>query len=159
MKPLHLKPYDFPAGFQLLVDTREQTPLFTRFPKGLSLCSVALADGDYSILGYEDRWTVERKGLSDLIAYCTRDREKTMAKMERFRSMDWVGLAIEVDESDLLTPYLRSAVSPESIRQSLVSFSVRYGVHVYANGDRRAIERFVVDHAIKFYRVQQEERV
>jgi len=47
-------------------------------------------------------------------------------------------------------------VSPETARQALVSFEVRFGIHVYYSRSRRDISRWVLDRAIKFYKVQRE---
>jgi ERCC4-type nuclease len=139
----------------VLVDTREQTPLFgTRLPKGLTLCSATLKDGDYGLRGFSG-FAIERKGISDLLSYCTTERLKTKAKMDRFRKMEWVGLVIEAKESEIYRPYLHSCVSPEVIRQSLISFQVRYGVHIYIN-TRENLSRYVLDVMIKYYRIKKE---
>jgi len=106
-----MKPFKFPEGLIVLQDTREQTPLFgTRLPKGLVLCSTNLKDGDYSLQGFQDHIAFERKGISDLLSYCTVERDKTKAKMERFSMMDFVALIIESRESDLYRPYLHSSI-------------------------------------------------
>lgn len=151
-----LKPYKFPDGMVMIQDTREQIPLFTRIPKGLTIASAKLDDGDYSIKGHESTFCIERKMISDLITYCTSERDKTTRKMERFKAMEWVGLVIEARESDIMRPYEWSAVSPEAIRQALVSFSIRYNVHVYINANRENIARWVLDHMIKYYKVKRE---
>jgi ERCC4-type nuclease len=140
----------------VIQDTREQTPLFgVRLPKGLVLCSATLRDGDYSIRGFEKHFAIERKGISDLLSYCTTERDKTKAKMERFSMMDFVALVVEAKESEIYRPYLHSCVSPESVRQSLVSFQVRYGVHVYIN-NRENLSRYVLDVMIKYYKIKKE---
>ena len=146
----------FPEGMILVQDTREQIPLFDRMPKGLMMVSATLKDGDYSIRGHESTFCIERKRIGDLITYCTSERTKTIAKMKRFQKMDWVGLVIEARESDILRPYEWSSVSPEAVRQALVSFSIRYGVHVYISANKESIVRWVVDRAIKYYRVKSE---
>jgi len=150
-----LKPYVFPKDMIIVQDTREQLPLFTRIPKGLTICSAKLDYGDYSIRGHESTFCIERKGISDLLSYCTTEREKTKRKMMQFKNMEWVGLVVESKESELYRPYIYSNVSPELIRQCLVSFSVRYGVHVYVN-TRENITRWMLDHMIKYYRVVHE---
>jgi len=150
-----LKPWVFPEGFVMVQDTREQTPLFTRIPKGLTVCSAKLDDGDYSILGHQKTFAIERKGISDLLSYITTEREKTKAKMQRFAKMDWVGLVVESKESELYRPYIYSKVSPELVRQCLVSFSVRYGIHVFV-GPRERIVQFVLDHMVKYYKIKHE---
>jgi ERCC4-type nuclease len=151
-----LKPYRFPQGFVLVVDTREQTPLFDPKPDGLKLIHGKLDHGDYSVKGFEDRFAIERKMLSDLCAYVARERKKTKFKMEYLSTLDFAALVIEESEEEVFFGHMMSRVSPESIRQALVSFRVRYGVHVYMHKSRDHIERFVLDHAIKFYNVMRE---
>jgi ERCC4-type nuclease len=152
-----LKPFQFPDGFGISIDTREQESIFgTRIPKGLVVHSKTLIDADYSITGMEDRFAVEKKQISDLISYCTSEREKTKRKLLRFSKMEWVGLMVVVGrESELYQPYQYSNVSPEVIRQSLVSFSVRWGLHIYV-GNRENCCRFLLDHAIKFWKIKKE---
>ena len=151
-----LKPFQFPVDMVILIDTREQTPLFgPRLPKGMNLCTTTLRDGDYSLRGFEQQFCIERKGINDLISYCTTERDKTQAKMKRFRQMEWVGLIIEARESEVYRPYFYSSVSPELIRQCLVSFNIRFGVNVYI-GDRESIQRWAVDHMIKYFKIKKE---
>jgi DNA excision repair protein ERCC-4 len=155
-----LKPALIPKGFILVQDTREQRPLFSSPPNDLEVISKALPYGDYSIRGFEDRFCIERKQMSDFYGYIGKEHKRTIRKMEQFRDMvtacGWAGLAVEATEADLLTGFVMSRVSPETARQALVSFEVRYGVHVYYSRSRRDIARWVLDRAIKFYRIQRE---
>ena len=155
-----LKPWKIPEGFVLVQDTREQRPLFTETMEGLEVITDTLPHGDYSVRGFEDRFAIERKQMSDFYAYIGRERNRTTRKMEEFRQIissgGWVGLVIESTESDLLSGYVMSKISPETARQALVSFEVRYGVHVFYSRSRGDISRWVLDRAIKFYRIQRE---
>jgi ERCC4-type nuclease len=151
-----LKGFSFPKGFILLQDTREARPLFNRVPPGLTIKSISLKNGDYSIEGFQDCFAVERKQISDFVSYVGKERDKTVEKMLRFRDMEWVGLVIEAKEADLLQPQEFSKVSPEAIRQALVSFEIRYGVHVYYSSKRDEISRWLLDRAIKFYSIKHE---
>ena len=161
-KDLKFKPYQFPEGFVLIQDTREQTsPLMARFPPGLTIVSKSLKYGDYSIVGFEDQVCIERKGLSDLHSYIGRDRNKTTTKMVNFQRMiqdndGWVGLAIESSEEEALHGPIQSTLTVEQIRQALCSFRIRYGIHVYFNKDRNMVARWVLDSLIKFYKVKRE---
>ena len=56
----------------------------------------------------------------------------------------------------LLAGYIMSRLSPEMVRQALVSFEVRSGVHVYYSRSRQDIARWILDRAIKSYRIQRE---
>lgn len=157
-----LKPFVFPSGFVLIQDTREQLPLFdgSDIPEGLVIESQSLRDGDYSVLGLTHMVAFERKRISDFFSYIGRDRERTTRKMERFREIvdrgGFVGLVVEASEGDLLNGYHMSSVPPETVRQTLVSFEVRYGVHCYYSRDRKDVCRWVLDRAIKAYRMWHE---
>lgn len=155
-----LKPFRVPEGLVLIQDTREQKPLFDSPPEGLEVITDTLHDGDYSLKGFEDKFCVERKCMSDFYSYIGKERDRTTRKMEEFREIisrgGFVGLVVEASESDILTGYIMSRVSPETARQALVSFEVRYGVHVYYSRSRGDIARWILDRAIKFYKVQRE---
>ena len=152
------KPHVIPDDMVLIVDTREQLPLFTPPPQGLVLTRDTLHNGDYSIRGFEDRIAVERKGVSDFLTYITVEREKTQKKLDRMKSFDFKALVIEEDEDMLYFASPYSAVSPEAIRQSLVSMQIRYGLHLYMSSDRKKIERMVLDWFIKYFNVKREAR-
>lgn len=158
--PKELKPFRIPPGLQLIQDTREQLPLFDNPPEGLTILHKALKDGDYSIKGFEDLFAVERKQISDFYSYIGKEREKTVAKMERFADMinrgGWVGLAVECSEDEIFLGNAYSPLSPEVARQAINSFRIRYGVHVYMNNSRNGVRRFVLDSAIKFYTIKRE---
>lgn len=151
-----LKHTIFPPDMVVIVDTREQRPLFNaaRIPKGLTLTSGTLADGDYSIRGFEDRICFERKS-ADIFSYCSSEHDKTVAKMKRFKNFEFVGLIIERKESELFQFQERTAVHPEVIRAALISFEIRYGVHIYY-GNQETCARWMLDRMVKFWNVKRE---
>jgi ERCC4-type nuclease len=158
--PNCLKPFNLPEGFVLVRDTREQRPLFNHPQDGLEVVTDTLHYGDYSIRGFEEMFTVERKQISDFYSFIGKERVRTVKKMEQFREIvscgGFVGLVIEASECDLLSGYIMSRVSPEVARQALVSFEIRYGVHCYYSKYRKNIERWIIDRAVKFYRIMRE---
>jgi ERCC4-type nuclease len=158
-KLYELKPTIIPDGFVLLQDTREQRPLFARIPKGLTIQSATLHDGDYGIKGFP-LFAIERKFIGDLFPYCSSERDKTVAKMKRFRSMvdagGWVGLCIEEKESTVYQHQNFTQVSPETVRGAIISFAIRYHVNVYFAGNREHASRWILDHACRFYKMVHE---
>ena len=116
--------------------------------------------GDYTIQGFEPVFAIERKQISDFYTYIGAERDKTIRKMKVFADMikrgGFVGLAIEAAEEDIYFGHIHSQVPPEVARQAINSFRIRYGVHVYFNPDREYIRRFVLDSAIKFYKIMRE---
>lgn len=155
-----LKPTVIPDGMILKIDTREQRPLFSRLPKGLVIVRDTLKDGDYSLVGHESRFVIERKFLGDLYPFCSSERERTLTKMKRLLEITnnggWVSLVIEAKESEAFRPQDWTRVSPECVRGALISFSLRYKVHVYFSGNRENSARYILDHACKFYNISRE---
>lgn len=155
-EPYTLKPTEIPDGFVLVQDTREQRPLWPsgRIPKGLTIKSATLYNGDYSVLGFEDRICFERKA-DDIFPYCSVDHDKTKEKMRRMAGYEFAGLIIEHKEHELYQHQVHTKVHPEVIRAALVSFAVRYGVHVFF-GTRESCARWLLDCAVKFWKVKHE---
>lgn len=146
-----LKPFQFPEGMTIIIDSREQqSPLFGRYPKGMTVSCQTLSVGDYSLAGFTDRIAVERKQISDLVPYCSSDHLATKRKMEKLEKLEWAGLIIEARESEVYSPYRFSQVSPESIRQALASFSIKHKVHIYI-GDREHCGRWMIDRFIRYW--------
>jgi len=166
--PKHLKPYKlketvFPPDFTLIVDTREQkSPLFlSKPPKGLMIMRDTLSSGDYSIKNFTDRFCIEKKYSGDLFSYCSSEMvKKTVPKMKKFRNMiqsgGWVGLVIEDTMSNIYKWQEYTNIHPESVRGALVSFAIRYGVHVHFAGNRENTAHWILDMAVKWYNVQKE---
>lgn len=150
-----LKPHVFPDGFILIVDTREQRPLCVRV-KGLTSLVDTVKDGDYTIKGFEDKFAIERKQLSDFYSYIGKERDRTVKKIKRLADMDFAAIVVEATLEDLLMPQIYSTVSPEVARGFLTSINVRYGIHTFIHKDRRQIERWILDRAIKYYKISRE---
>jgi ERCC4-type nuclease len=93
-----LRPFRIPDGLVLIQDTREQKPLFTSPPDGLEVVRDALPYGDYSMRGFEGKFCVERKQISDFYSYIGKERYRTTRKMQEFGEIvfsgGFVGLVI-----------------------------------------------------------------
>ena len=161
LKPYQLKPTPIPDGLVVIVDTREQeSPLLKKPPKGLVIVRDTLENGDYGIRGFPN-FAIERKFMGDIFPYCSSEQiTKTKPKMERFKAMiaagGWVGLCIQERESEVYQHQQFTKIHPECIRAAIVSFEIRYGIHVYFNKDKDQIVRWMVDRIIKYYNVKKE---
>jgi len=152
------KPTEIPAGFVLVIDTREQIPFFAdgKLYHGIPVRK-ALHDGDYSVLGFEDKLCVERKQMGDFLGYVGMERHRTVQKLEWMKKHFWAGLVVEASLEDVMSPQLYGGrLTPEHIRGFLTSLNVRYGIHSYFNRDREACERWVLDRLVKGFRVLRE---
>ena len=149
-----LKPHKIPDDMVVIIDTREQAPLWLPKPmKDLVIMRGTLTNGDYSIRGYENTFAIERK-QHDIFSYLTGEREKTKVKLEKLRGYEFKALVIEFEEDELYMPHFFTDISPEVVRQSLVSFEIKYGIHVFY-GNRKALERKVLDWMIYYWKFKR----
>ena len=148
-----------PEGFVLVIDTREQRPLFLERQRELIVHRKELIVGDYSIQGYEDRTCVERKQLSDFDAFIGKERKlKTIPKLERMRQMVWTGLAIECGERKLFGKRKYGKMTGEHARGFLKIVEVRYDVHTYWSKDRAMLEQWILDRLCCVYEMLVSEK-
>lgn len=130
----------------VLIDTREQLPY------GIPGATRAtLKEGDYSVEGFEGRVAVERKSLTDFLGCVGGARARFKRELERLAKYEYAALVVEATLSDILTHDTPSQVHPHAAINSLISWSIRYGVQVWLAGDRangmaltfRALQHFV----------------
>lgn len=111
----------------IIVDTREQTPLpFADLPTERR----TLPTGDYSVLGFERDFSVERKSVEDLVQSLTHGRDRFSRELQRMRAFDFRRLLIVGTPADLEEHRYRSKASPKAVIASLTAFEVRYSLPV-----------------------------
>jgi ERCC4-type nuclease len=118
-----------PAGDSALpivvIDRREQAPLpFSQ----LRTQTGTLYSGDYSILGAEESFVVERKTVPDLVACCTTERDRFKRELHRLRGFRFRRLVIIGTEADIVFGNFRSLTNPKAVLATLCCFEVRYNL-------------------------------
>lgn len=89
-----------PCDVTILIDTREQTPFdFTAF--GFKQRRATLKTGDYSVEGLEDKLTVERKSLSDLLGCVGNQRKRFEKELHRMLEFDARAVVVSASESHI----------------------------------------------------------
>lgn len=140
----------------IIVDTREQVPYgFERY--SVAVDRAALPAGDYSIKGFEDRTTIERKSLDDLIG-CLMGKERGRFERElaKLRAYELKAVVIESNLQDLARGRYQSQMKPKSALQSITAFHIRYGVPFLFCGDRRGSEYMTYSLLSKYlYEIQK----
>lgn len=133
-----------PSDLTIIIDTREQHPL--KFPARFQTVRETLKTGDYSVDGFRDRFTIERKSLSDLVNTVIHDRERFERELERMRSYEFRRILVTAPfERVARGPYPHSRANPKSVLASLAAFEVRYGVPiVFAKDEKEAAERILI---------------
>lgn len=142
----------FPAMPPIVIDSREQRPY--AFPDAVP---GTLPTGDYSLLGYEDRVAVERKTKNDAYASLGRDRPRFRREVERMSALQYGAIVVEASVPDFLRPPLFSHLAPTAALNSLLAWSVRFGIQVFFAGDRTHGALITLQLLTKFWRYHGED--
>lgn len=135
----------------ILTDSREQAPyLFTGYDVETQLMSLPV--GDYSLPGFTDRVSIERKSLGDLIGCLTTGRDRFERELARGRVYDFFAVVVEASLADVYNGKYQSAIAPQSALQSLVAFQVRYRVPFVWAGNRASGELMTHSFLAKYLR-------
>lgn len=137
-KKLHLIPGKGTQSFTIIVDTREQHPYTFA-----DMVSRKLDHGDYSVAGLDGLVAVERKSMQDLHGSFTHGRARFERECKALSEYAYAALVIEGSYFEVLAPVKNSKASPESIVASVLSWSIKYGLHVYFVENRAGGEDLV----------------
>jgi DNA excision repair protein ERCC-4 len=112
----------------IVIDTREQTPLpFSR----LTTISGTLMTGDYSYLGGQELFAVERKTVPDSVSCCTGDnRDRSFRELHRLRGFRFRRLLIVGDRADIEAGRYASKTKPQAVLATLGALESRFDVPV-----------------------------
>jgi len=136
----------------VIVDTREQTPY--SFPSDWVLLRKALPTGDYTLLGHEGSFVIERKSLSDLLGCIFTPRFKR--ELERLQSFTKAYLVIEANLWKIHhNPFYKG--NPNAVQGMLQKISLAYGVEVLFLDDRETAETYVQGVLSKYYYLSKKE--
>jgi len=137
--------------FTIAIDTREQKPY--EFP-GAEVCT--LPTGDYSIVGLEDRVTIERKSKADAYNSLGHGRTRFRREVERLAEFDYRAIVIEDTVPGFLRRPPHSRMNPRAAIGSLLGWSVRYQVPVFFAGDRAHGQALTMKLLQMFWKYRQE---
>ena len=146
------KPPTVDCPFVVTIDTSEQHPYIFRGLRENKEQELiveykwqSLDTGDYSIQGYHDLLTVERKSKADLYSTLGQGRERFEAEHERMKTIidagGFAAVVIEAEWSELLSqPPEHSRLLPKTVYRTCLAWTQRYKVPWFAMSDRRAAE-------------------
>lgn len=115
-----MKSDEIPA---IVIDSREQLPYCF---DGHPVEQKALRTGDYSIIGCENLFAVERKSVNDLVSTVTHGRDRFERELARSNGLKRLYLIIESNLQAIVNGDYRSKANPASIIGSLLAWEQRY---------------------------------
>lgn len=123
----------------------------------IPVVKAALPTGDYSLVGFESRVTIERKSISDFYGSIGGDRERFEREMVRLQKMEYAAVVIEGDWNELLIDRPDTIqMSAKSASHTIYSWSIRYGVHFWPCMSRRHAELATFALLRHFWKQEQE---
>ena len=130
--------------FIIIQDSREQCGwLFTSIKPRPEIIIQGLKTGDYSISGHEESGIcVERKNKSDLFGSCGKGRNRLEREFQRMSLFDYSAIVIERTMGDCIkNPPESTKMKPKAVINTMLSWSIKYNVHVWFVEDRILAEK------------------
>lgn len=135
--------------FVIVIDSREQKPY--KFP-GIATVIKGLTTGDYSVLGLEESITIERKSKKDAYSTIGNGRDRFTRELERLATYDYAAIVVETTMQNFLVPPAYSSLHPHAAINSLLAWSVKYGIAVFFCDTRNLARGTVYRLLEKFWR-------
>lgn len=146
-----------PPEFCVIVDTREQLPLFLDGFQPWTRRGT-LQTGDYSLAGYESRVCLERKSIDDLFGSCAQGRARFEREWARMAGFDRAALLLEATYRQVINPIgVQSAMNPTSVEGTILAWSHRYRVDVLFAGSHQEAARLAFRWLAFWWLNEQEE--
>lgn len=138
---------------KVIIDSREQKPY--EFSDSVVK---KLDTGDYSLAGFEDLISIERKSLTDFLGCVGRHRNRFERELKRLRGYKCRAVIIEATLKKLTDgKFGRSKITAAQALMSIASWRARYGIDFLYVGNwkqgndecRRILEKFY-SHLLRF---------
>ena len=115
---------------KIVVDTREQKPLFTK-----DTVVKKLDVGDYSIEGYENKISIERKSIVDIFGSLGKGHARFKRELERAESLEYFCILIEGSYTDVATKNFPSSYLTKMkgyvINKILFTIHIKYKIPIF----------------------------
>ena len=133
----------------IVIDSREQLPLSF---EGFETVRKALPAGDYSILGHEACFAIERKTRDDFIQSVTRSRDRFFRELGRLAAYDFKCVVIEATMKQIIERCYRSGAHPNALLGTIAAIIFNFGCPVFFCSNRQGAVQFVTSLLVHYYR-------
>ncbi len=146
------KKNDYPRPI-IIIDSREREPFKFRASSTCDGYEIAKLDaGDYSIKGFENLITVERKNsIIELCGNLGKNRVRFEAELERMKSIKFRYVIVEDHWASIFQYKKHTTLSGPTILGSILAFNLKYGVQFIFAGDRKQAQQITRNLLIKAY--------
>ena len=137
-------------------DSREPEFAWDAYFQGPTITK-CLRTGDYSLEGFENEISLERKSLDDLIGCLGYHRRRFEAELQRAQDMRFFAILVEDSYTALANHCYTSRMHPNSALESVSAFEVRYKTPFHFCGSQPMAARRAESLLRKFRREQMKQ--
>lgn len=137
---------------KIITDTREQLNLdFSKF-RDVESVRTKLDAGDYSVVGYENLISFERKSVQDLVGTLVGGHQRFLRELERMKNYKEKYILIEHSPAILYSYCVKHGWENKfnTIIQSLLAYAYHYQVRVRFCKDREDMAAYIVRKSREF---------
>lgn len=143
----------------IIIDTREQKP-YSFNPQLAESIRQALPAGDYSLIGFEDVVSVERKSLDDLVGTIIQNRERFIRELIKLQPYEYACVVVEGTLKQIMAGTYRSEAHPNSVLGTMVAMTVDYKIPFYLCHNRDHAQAYTERYLLRVYKkMQRDNRV
>ena len=139
MNQTHLFSKDKPMI--VLIDSREKTPW--GFSPRVDTLRCKLDAGDYSLQGFENRVSVERKHLNDFVNTLIHQRRRFYRELEILHKYEFAYIVVEGDLRDIFDRRYTGTAEPMAVLGLSNALMIDFGVPVLFWGRRQVCSAMV----------------
>jgi ERCC4-type nuclease len=131
----------------IIVDTREQDPLWIKGTNNTNIIVKKLNVGDYSVEGFEDLFCIERKSPMDAFGTITKGHVRFNKELERAKNLKYFAVVIEIGLISFINKDFPNSFRTKSkghqVFQAWITSSLRYGYPVFFTNSKAEAKTLV----------------
>jgi DNA excision repair protein ERCC-4 len=131
----------------IIIDTREQKPLWKKSTKKYKIENKKLDVGDYSLKGYENKFALERKSQLDLFGTLGKGHKRFKKEILRALEYDYFAIIVEDNYDNILNKKFensfRSKMRGYIITSILFTIHLKYKIPIFFANDRNEAKKII----------------
>lgn len=132
---------------KIVIDTREQKPLWEKSTKEVDIIRGTLKTGDYSLKGLEHRFAIERKSGADLFGTLGGGHKRFKNELQRGLEMDYFAILIDESYDSILNKDFKGAefskMKGPVVISILFTIHTKYKIPIFFSAGRQQSKRII----------------
>ena len=137
---------------EIIQDTRETLPISFDAFRGVAVIRKKLDTGDYSVSGYENKISFERKAVQDAVGTLVGGHQRFLRELERMKNYEEKYILIEHSPAILYSYCLKHGWESKFnlVIQSLLAYAYHYQIRIRFCKDRKDMASYIVRKSKEF---------